>query len=475
MNIEEQKERPALSADDSKIDTVASTADTELSRRDFVKGVAVTTAAVFAGTAYGALGTNYAHAQGNGRIKVGWVGCGGRGGGAVRQSLDAADEMLLWAVGDVFDRAKGARDGVLNDHKNKVDCPDERCFTGFDAYKGVIDSGIDLLVQTTPPGFRPIHIEYAIQQGKHVFAEKPFGVDAWGVQKVMAAAKMADEKKLAIVSGAQRRHQKHYLETIARIKEGAIGDIVSGQCYWNQNGELWDRSKDRDFNPEWDDMKKQVWNWYHYTWLCGDHVVEQHLHNLDVMNWMIGTHPDSAVGMGGRQSRLTPPGHAFDHFATELTYPNGIKVLSMARQQNNTEGNVSEAVQGTKGSAFTDGGRAEITIYGQADKWRPAGGGRDPYQQEHIDMVQSIKDGKPLNEGHRMAESTLTAIMCREACYTGKKILWDQLLNSGQQLFQAAYEWGPLPTPPVARPGRTMVKRVDISQDMVDELKKAKA
>lgn len=454
---------------------VAVESATDLSRRDFLK-VSAATAVVGAAT-FSALGTNYAWAQPAGRIKVGWIGCGGRGNGAIRQSLDAAPEMLLWAVGDIFDKAGGNRNGVKNDakYKDKVNCPDERCFQGFDAYKHVIDSGVDMIVQTTPPGFRPIHIAYAIQQGKHVFAEKPFGVDAWGVQLVMDAAKMADEKKLSIVSGAQRRHQKSYIDTINHIKQGAIGDIVSGQCYWNQSSELWDRSN--EWKPTMSDMEKQITNWYHYTWLCGDHVVEQHLHNLDVMNWVIGAHPDYAVGMGGRQSRLTPPGHAFDHFATELTYPsainpNGIKVLSMARQQNNTESNVSEYVQGTKGAANPGG---DILVYGQKDRWRPEGGGIDPYQQEHIDMIQGIKDGKPLNEGQRMAESTLTAIMCREACYTGKKITWNQLLGSGQRLFQANYEWSPLPTPPVARPGKTVVNRVDISQEMVDALKKQAA
>lgn len=444
--------------------------DLNISRRELLKGagaLAVAGGAVFSGT-LGALGTNYAYAQGAGRIKIGWIGCGGRGGGAVRQSLDAAPEMLLWAAGDVFPKAKGARDGVARDskYKDKVDCPDERCFEGFDNYKGVVDSGIDMIVHATPPGFRPQHVAYAVEKGKHVFSEKPFAVDVWGVQQILAAAKMADEKKLGIVAGTQRRHDKSYIETINKIKEGAIGDIVSGQCYWNQGG-LWDNSN--QFKPGMSDMEKQLINWYYYTWICGDHIVEQHIHNLDVMNWVIGAHPDSAVGMGGRQVRTDPRfGHIYDHFATELTYPGGIKVLSFARHQDATTGNVSEFIQGTKG---TSNANSRIYVKGQPE-WKAPGGGRDAYIQEHIDLVDSIKAGKPLNEGVQIAESTLTAIMCREACYTGKAIQWNQLLSSGQQLFQAKPEWGPLPTPEVAKPGRTMVKRADISQEQVDELKK---
>ena len=468
MNIHEQEQSPVTPAPEVSSETAS---DLDVSRRDFVKGAAVTTAAVFAGTAYGALGNNYAHAQGQGRIKVGWIGAGGRGNGAVRQNLDAGPEMQLWAIGDVFPgKAKGSRDGIVRDekYKNKVNVPDERCFGDFDNYKGVIDSGIDLLVHATPPGFRPIHVAYAIEKGKHVFAEKPFAVDAWGVQQVLNAAKIADQKKLSIVAGTQRRHQKSYIETINRIKEGAIGDIVSGQCYWNQ-GELWDRGPRENFK---NDMEWQLNQWYYFTWICGDLIVEQHLHNLDVMNWVIGAHPESAVGMGGRQNRTAPRfGHIYDHFATELTYPGGIKVLSFARHMNNTAGNVSEFVQGTKGKS-NPGGRIWVT---GGQEWGAPGGGKDPYQQEHDDMIQSIRDGKPLNEGVAVAESTLTAIMCREASYTGKEIRWDSLLNSGQQLFQANYEWGPLPVPPVAVPGRTMIKRVDISQEMIDELKKVQA
>ncbi len=468
MNVEQQDKQPVLPVAEAEVKPVEGSAELDVTRRDFIKGASVATAAVFAGTAYGALGNNYAHAQGAGRIKVGWVGCGGRGSGAVRQNLDAAPEMLLWAVGDAFPKAKGARDGVRNDekYKNKVDCPDERCFEGFDAYKGVVDSGIDLMVHATPPGFRPMHVAYAVEKRKHVFAEKPYGVDAHGVKMVMDAAELAKKNNTAIVAGTQRRHDKSYNETIAKIKEGAIGDIISGQCYWNQ-GLLWDRGGRDKFK---NDMEWQMTQWYYFTWICGDLVVEQHLHNLDVMNWAIGAHPESAVGMGGREVRTQPQfGHIFDHFATELTYPGGVKVLSFARHMNNTASNVSEFIQGSKGTSNCSN---RVWAKGEAE-WKAPGGGIDPYQQEHIDLVQSIKDGKPLNEGQQVAESTLTAIMCREASYTGKQIKWDDLLKSDQQLFQANYEWGPLPVPPVAVPGRTMIKRVDISQEMVDELKKA--
>jgi myo-inositol 2-dehydrogenase / D-chiro-inositol 1-dehydrogenase len=468
-NLEEQKPvQPAQEA--------AETTTTDVSRRDFIKRAGVTTAAVFAGTAYGALGTNFAHAQGQQRIKVGWIGCGGRGHGAVRQNLEAAPEMLLWSVGDVFPKARGQRDGLKNDakYKDKVDCPDERCFEGFDAYKGVIDSGVDLIVHATPPGFRPEHIHYAVSKGRHVFAEKPFGVDAAGVKLCMEAAKIADAKKLSVVPGTQRRHTQSYIQTVRRLREEkAIGDIVSGQCYWNQ-GLLWDNgdrdAKNPDGSPKFkNDMEWQLKQWYYFTWICGDHIVEQHVHNLDVINWVIGAPPVAASGMGGRQVRVEPRfGHIYDHFATEYEYPGGVKVLSFCRHQNNTEGKETQMVQGTKGVSYPHG---EIQLYGETTKWRAPGGGRDGMAQEHIDLVTAIKEGKPLNECQRMAESTLTAIMGREASYTGKRVNWNQLLDSDQKLFQAKLEWGPLPVPEVARPGRTMVKRVDISQEMIDALK----
>jgi predicted dehydrogenase len=283
---------------------------------------------------------------------------------------------------------------------------------------------------------------------------------------------MADEKKLGIVGGTQRRHQKSYIETINRIKEGAIGDLISGQCYWNQ-GSLWNRgardAKNGDGSPRFkSDMEWQMNQWYYFTWICGDLIVEQHLHNLDVMNWVIGAHPESAVGMGGRQVRTEPHfGHIYDHFATEYTYPGGIKVLSFCRHMDNTASNVSEFIQGSKGTSNCSN---RIWPKGEAE-WRAPGGGIDPYQQEHNDLVASIKEGKPLNEGVAVSESTLTAIMGREACYTGKQIRWNDLLNSGQDLFQAKLEWGPLPVPPVARPGRTNVSRIDISQEDIDKLK----
>ncbi len=229
------------------------------------------------------------------------------------------------------------------------------------------------MVHATPPGFRPIHVAYAIEKGKHVFAEKPFGVDAWGVQKILDAAKMADEKKLSIVAGTQRRHDKNYIATINKIKEGAIGDIISGQCYWNQ-GLLWDRGGRDKFK---NDMEWQMTQWYYFTWLCGDLVVEQHLHNLDVMNWVIGAHPESAVGMGGREVRTQPQfGHIYDHFATELTYPGGVKVLSFARHMNNTASNVSEFIQGSKGTSNCS---SRIWPKGEAE-WKAPGGGKDAYR-----------------------------------------------------------------------------------------------
>jgi len=290
-------------------------------------------------------------------------------------------------------------------------------------------------------------IEAAVKAGKNIFTEKPVGVDGPGIRKVLAAAEEAKAKGLAVVAGTQRRHQAGYIESMKRIHDGAIGEITGARCYWNQ-GSLWMKPRE----SSWSDVEWQVRNWLYFAWLSGDHIVEQHVHNIDVVNWALGAHPVRAVGMGGRQVRTSPAyGHIFDHFAIDFEYPNGVHVLSMCRQIDGCEKNVSEAVVGSAGRWETSNG------------YRFTGKTRErlrveeinPYVQEHIDLLASIRSGKPLNELRTVAESTMSAIMGRMSAYTGEALTWDQALNSQQDLLPERLAFGPLPTPPVAVPGQT--------------------
>ena len=420
---------------------------TGASRRDFLKSSAV------AGGALAGLGAfSSVHAAGDDVIKVGLIGCGSRGTGAAENICEAAGDRFaiqLYALGDLFpDHINNAKNNLKNNEKvgKRWGVTDERCFTGFDAYRKVIDSGVDLVILATPPGFRPMMLEAAVKAGKNIFTEKPVGVDGPGIRKVLAAYDEAKKKNLAIVAGTQRRHQAGYLECMNRIHDKAIGDVVGAQVYWNQGG-LW--SKPRE--SSWSDMEWQVRNWLYFTWLSGDHIVEQHVHNLDVANWALGSHPERAVGMGGRQSRTQPEfGHIFDHFAIDYQYPGDVHVMSMARQIDSCENNVSETIVGTKGTWLSNGYR-----FTGAGRYRFRGKEVNPYVQEHIDLLASIKEGKPLNELAQVAESTLTAIMGRMSAYTGKAVTWDEALNSKENTMPEKLAFGPLPVPPVAIPGQT--------------------
>jgi myo-inositol 2-dehydrogenase/D-chiro-inositol 1-dehydrogenase len=315
----------------------------------------------------------------------------------------------------------------------------------------VLATDIDLVLLATPPGFRPRHLAAAVAAGKHIFTEKPVCVDAAGFRSVIATYEQSVQKNLAIVAGTQRRHQAEYLETIRRIQDGAIGDIVSAQVYWNQGG-LWHRAR----QPEWTDVEWQLRNWLYFTWLSGDHIVEQHVHNIDVANWVLGAHPIKAVGVGGRQWRTDPAfGHIYDHFAIDFEYPNGVRVLSMARQIDGSANHVGERFLGTKGHSDPAG-----TIEG-ANPWRyqPPQTKVNPYVQEHIDLIASIRAGKPLNELKQVAESTLTAILGREAAYTGQEVTWDDVANAPLDLTPPTVAFGPLPVEPVPIPGRTKLHR----------------
>lgn len=417
-----------------------------MSRRDFLKTSAASALLISSGVLEISKG---AWAGGSDIIRVGVIGAGGRGTGAAKDCIRSSQGVKIVALGDVFkDRIEGSYNALTNDQslKEGVDLTPERCFVGFDAYQKVIDCGVDMVILAAPPGFRPMHFKAAVDAGKHVFMEKPVAVDGPGIRTVLASGEEASRKRLGVVAGTQRRHQASYIETIKRIHGGAIGPIRAAQCYWNQGG-LWMHPR----KPEWTDMEWQLRNWLYFTWLSGDHIVEQHVHNIDVINWVLRAHPLKAVGMGGRQVRTDPAyGNIFDHFAVEFEYPDGVRVLSMCRQIDGCCGNVSERVIGIWGTSNCSG-----IIRKARDEWKYSGPGNNPYVQEHADLIASIRAGKPLNETRQVAESCLAAIMGRMSAYTGQEVTWEQALNSQENLMPEKLEFGPLPVPPVAVPGKT--------------------
>jgi predicted dehydrogenase len=420
-----------------------------VSRRDFIKASAVSLAALTSG------GASRIFAAGSDKLRVGLIGCGGRGTGAAKNCVDSSDNVEIVAMGDLFqDRLDSSLQRLKKKVGEKIKVTEDTCFVGFDAYKKVIGCDVDMVILGTPPHFRPAHLKAAIEGGKHVFMEKPVAVDPAGIRSVIASSELAAKKKLAIVAGTQRRHQDHYLEIIKRIRNGAVGEIVSGQCYWNQDA-LWVNAAKENLRKKkelgWSDMEYQCRNWLFFTWLSGDHIVEQHVHNLDVINWAIGSHPVKCLGMGGRQARTEPQyGNIYDHFAVEYEYPNGVRVLSMCRQTEGCSGRVSERVVGTDGSTYTDGSNGSIE---GPNAYKYEGKSPSPYVQEHTDLIASIREGKPLNEGRRVAESTLTAIMGRMSAYTGREIKWDWVMNKSKlDLTPSVYNMG---VNPVAIPGKT--------------------
>jgi predicted dehydrogenase len=387
------------------------------------------------------------------RLRVAIIGCGGRGSGAASDILHASPDTEIFALADVFpDRAASCLKNLkeLDEDKSaRVTVTPERVFTGFDAFKAALATECDVVILATPPGFRPAHFEAAIAAGKHVFLEKPVAVDAVGIRTVLAAAALAKEKKLSVVTGTQRRHEACYLDAMQRILGGDIGDVVTASVFWNQ-GSLWMNKRE----PAWSDMEWQLRNWLYFTWLSGDHIVEQHVHNLDVAHWAFGTPPARCSGMGGRQVRTSPEyGHVFDHFAIEYEMEDGRAFTSYSRQIDGCANRVEEVIQGTKGRAILSSGRAVIE---GAKPWKWEGKQENPYVAEHIDLIASIKGSGPyLNEAQRVAHSTLIAIMGRMSAYTGKSVSWQQAMDSTLALMPAKIEMGSIPVPEVATPGKT--------------------
>lgn len=374
-------------------------------------------------------------------IKVGVIGCGGRGSGAIQNLFDAADGIRLTALGDVFpDRLEGLR--KMASEKLGQEVPDENCFIGFDAYRKVIDSGVDMIIDTTPPVFRPDHFKYAVQKGVHSFLEKPVAVDAKGYRTVMAAAKQAQAKGLCVVCGTQRHHQRPYVEAFRKIQEGYIGEITGGNVYWNQ-GMLWYRNREKG----WSDMEWMIRDWVNWKWLSGDHIVEQHVHNIDVFLWMSGYKVAKATGFGARHRRIT--GDQYDQFSIDFEMENGVHLHSMCRQIDGCSNAVGEIIYGTKGSwnSFDheikdlDG---NVVWKFDNEKAETEFRQHNPYVLEHVDLVNHIRKGEPIDEATACAMSTLAGVMGRTAAYTGDTVTWDAMSQSELDYLPEKLELGPM-------------------------------
>jgi predicted dehydrogenase len=396
------------------------------------------------------------HAAGSETLRIGLIGCGNRGTGAAAQALRADPNTKLVAMGDMFpDRLHDSLNNLKRDDElgKRVEVKPDHCFTGFDAYKKVIDSGVDVVLLTSPPGFRPLHLKAAIEANKHVFCEKPMAVDAPGVRSVLETVALARKLNRALVAGFCYRYMHAKRDLMKRVHDGDIGNIVALQCTYN-TGALWHRKREAG----WDDMTWQLRNWLYYTWLSGDHIAEQACHSIDKMAWAMKDEPPlKCVGTGGRQSRTGKEyGHIFDHFSVVYEYKGGVKMFHMSRQQDGCANVTSDSIMGTEGVAtIVEPLKHQITGKKPWLHRRKPGDRDDMYQNEHDELFASIRAGKPINDGVRMAHSTLMAIMGRMAAYTGKEITWQMAMSSKEDLTPPRYEFGDLPVAPVAQPGIT--------------------
>lgn len=421
-------------------------------RRTFLAATAGTVAAT------SAFAVPDVHVSVDDTLKLGLVGCGGRGSGAAGLAMKADPNVKLTALGDMFpERLQSAKDALREQGQDKFAVEDKNCFVGWDAYKHVTDQ-VDVVLLTTPPHFRPMHLRYAVEKGKHAFIEKPVAVDAPGVRSVLESAKLAKQKGLSICHGFCYRFHPGVRELMKRVHDGEIGDIVAIQSTYN-TGYLWHV----DRTPQMSDMEWQLRNWLYYTWLSGDHNVEQHIHSLDKAMWAMEknagngmkTHPIKCIGLGGRQTRVEPMwGNIFDHHSVVYEFEGGVRVYAMCRQQANTKGEDSDRIMGTKGQAFVQQfGTQKIDVPGK-QVWRykkPS----NCYLIEHQEHLKSIRDKKPMDVAEKAAYSTLMGIMGRMATYTGQEITWEMALNSKLDLTPPKYEFGPLPVGEVAKPGVT--------------------
>jgi myo-inositol 2-dehydrogenase/D-chiro-inositol 1-dehydrogenase len=415
-----------------------------LNRRGFLKS----SSAAVAGAALANLSIErFAHAASTDELKIALVGCGGRGTGAASQALNTHNQgpVKLVALADAFeDRLKGALNGLKKDHGDRVDVPADRQFVGFEGYKQAIALA-DVVILATPPGFRPMQFEEAVKQGKHVFTEKPVATDAPGIRKFLAAAEESKKKGLKVGVGLQRHHQIGYLETMKRIHDGMIGDVTALRVYWNGNTPwVQERAKlEARFGRKLTEMEYQMRNWYYFVWLCGDHITEQHIHNLDVGNWVKGKYPVRANGMGGVQVRKGKDyGEIFDHHAVEFIYDDDSRMYSQCRHIVGCWNSVSEHAHGTKGQANISG----YQIMAGSDRWRHRGqNDPDAYQQEHVDLFDAIRNNKEFNEAHNGAMSTMTSILGRMCTYSGREISMEDALKSEVNYFPEKLAWDALP------------------------------
>ncbi|MBX2820156.1 MAG: Gfo/Idh/MocA family oxidoreductase, partial [Rhodothermaceae bacterium] len=426
-----------------------------LTRRQFVQSSAAATAGLMASG-------NFAFAKGSDAIKVGLIGCGGRGTGAAVQAMRSKQNVKLVAMSDAFkDRLDSSLENIMEelDDTSCIAVPEENKFVGFDGYKDVIAAS-DVIILTTPPGFRPMHFEAAIEAGKHVFMEKPVATDAPGIRQVLKTAKKAKEKQLNVVVGLQRHYQTVYREWVKRIHEGAIGDIVTSHVYWNSRG-VWVRPR-KEGQTE---MEYQMRNWYYFNWLCGDHITEQHIHNIDVSNWVKKGYPVRAHGMGGRQVRNGKEhGEIFDHHFVEFEYADGSRMFSQCRHQEGCMNRVTEAFQGTNGFAPKPGvlkTSSGYTMWEHDDENDP-----NPYQVEHDELFAAVAAGEfKYADAKNGAMSTMTSILGRMATYSGQVIEWEDAINSDLSLMPKKFAWDAEPPIlpnsdgyyPIAIPGKTKV------------------
>ncbi len=438
--------------------------ESDFSRRDFLGAAAAAAGAglILSGCGKAEQKVTFVDVAPDGQpIKAGLIGCGGRGTGAAQNFLKAGPNLSIVALADVFDdQLQKARKTLENKNKQKIE--DSRCYVGFDAYRKLLDSDVDLILLATPPHFRPLHFEAAVEAKKNIFMEKPVAVDPVGARSILASAEKAKAYNLSVVTGTQRRHQRQYVATQAQVAAGRIGKIVGARCSWNQ-GQLW-------FKPRqdgWSDMEAMLRDWVNWAWLSGDHIVEQHVHNIDVINWFANAYPIKAVGFGGRMRRMT--GDQYDFFSVEFTYSagqdkegkekeGGMHAASYCRQIDGCKNDISEYVWGTDGSTnckdtiFDKEGNI-VWQYQEIDKetgknMDPGRSMVNPYDQEHVDLVTAIRTSKPINEAEATAKSTLAAIMGRISAYTGKEVTLEQAMSSDLRLGPKEYALGPVDIKP---------------------------
>lgn len=433
--------------------------ESPISRRRFLT---TTSTAIVGGSVLGTLAPERAaFSSSNETLKIALIGCGGRGTGAANQALSTPGSTKLVALADVRpEQLEKCLNTLKAGKAEQVDVSPEHQFTGFDGYQKAIALA-DVVILATSPGFRPIHFAEAVRQGKNIFMEKPVATDAPGIKQVLASAQEAKAKNLKVGVGLQRHHKAGYLETVKRIQDGALGDLQVLRCYWDGG------SRDGvERMPGETEMHYQIRNWYYFTWLSGDHIVEQHVHNIDVVNWIKGAHPVRAQGMGGRQVRNAKRhGQIFDHHFVEFEYADGTRMFSQCRQIPRCWPNISEHALGAKGEAELNNDRDLFAIKG-SNPWRHQRRGRpiDPYQQEHDDLFDAIRNNKPYNEAEYGATSTMTGILGRMATYSGLQIEWDDAINSKIELLPKTFSWDALPLVlpdsegfyPVAVPGKTV-------------------